>query len=126
MYPLVAERVKLVNQAVPMLAYLFEEEPAFDEKSVAKILQKEGAGAKTNLLKAASALEACAWDAASIEAALRALVEELGVKVKFVFQPVRVAVTGSQVSPPLCESMELLSREDVLARIQRAAALAVD
>ena len=74
MYPLVAERVKLVNQAVPMLAYLFEEEPAFDEKSVAKILQKEGAGAKTNLLKAASALEACAWDAASIEAALRALV----------------------------------------------------
>ncbi|MGN0038012.1 MAG: glutamate--tRNA ligase [Coriobacteriales bacterium] len=126
MYPLVAERVKLVNQAVPMLAYLFEEHPAFDEKSVAKILQKEGAGAKANLLKAAAALETCAWDAEGIEAALRALVEELGVKVKFVFQPVRVAVTGSQVSPPLCESMELLSREDVLARIQHAAELAVD
>ena len=46
------------------------------------------------------------------------------MKVKFVFQPVRVAVTGSQVSPPLCESMELLPREAVIARIERAAQFA--
>ncbi len=126
MYPLVAERVKLVNQAVPMLAYLFEDEVAFDEKSVAKILQKEGAGAKTNLEKVAAVLADCPWDCAGIEAAMRGVVDELGVKVKFVFQPVRVAVTGSQVSPPLCESMELLPREAVIDRIGRAAQIAVD
>ena len=126
MYPLVAERVKLVNQAVPMLAYLFEDEVAFDEKSVAKILQKEGAGAKTNLEKVAAVLADCPWDCAGIEGAMRGVVDELGVKVKFVFQPVRVAVTGSQVSPPLCESMELLPREAVIARIGRAAQIAID
>lgn len=126
MYPLVMERIKLVNQAVPMLAYLFEDELVYDEKSVNKNLKKEGAGAKSNLLKVAAALESCDWDAASIEAAMRAVVEELGVKVKFVFQPVRIAMTGSQVSPPLCESMELLSREQVITRINKAAEMAVD
>ena len=126
MYPLVMERIKLVNQAVDMLAYLFVDELAYDEKSVAKILRKEGASAKSNLLKVAGVLQDCAWDSASIEAAMRALVDELGVKVKFVFQPVRVAVTGSQVSPPLCESMELLTREQVLDRISKAAQMAID
>lgn len=126
MYPLVMERVKLVNQAVDMLSYLFVDELSYDEKSVAKILQKEGAGAKGNLLKVASVLEGCDWDCASIEAAMRSVVDELGVKVKFVFQPVRVAVTGSQVSPPLCESMELLTREQVASRIAAAVQMAVD
>lgn len=126
MYPLVMERIKLVNQAVDMLAYLFVDELAYDEKSVSKILCKEGASAKSNLLKVAEILQDCAWDNASIEAAMRALVDELGVKVKFVFQPVRVAVTGSQVSPPLCESMELLTREQVLNRIDKAAQMAID
>ena len=126
MYPLVMERIKLVNQAVPMLAYLFTDELVYDEKSVNKNLKKEGAGAKSNLLKVATSLETCDWDAASIEAAMRAVVEELDVKVKFVFQPVRIAVTGSQVSPPLCESMELLTREQVNDRINKAAEVAVD
>ena len=126
MYPLVMERIKLVNQAVDMLAYLFVDELAYDEKSVSKILCKEGASAKSNLLKVAEILQDCAWDSASIEAAMRALVDELGVKVKFVFQPVRVAVTGSQVSPPLCESMELLTREQVLNRIDKAVQMAID
>lgn len=126
MYPLVMERIKLVNQAVDMLAYLFVDELAYDEKSVSKILCKEGASAKSNLLKVAEILQDCVWDSASIEAAMRALVDELGVKVKFVFQPVRVAVTGSQVSPPLCESMELLTREQVLNRIDKAVQMAID
>ncbi len=126
MYPLVMERIKLVNQAVPMLAYLFDDDLSYDEKSVNKILKKEGAGAKGNLVKVASALEGCDWDAASIEAVMRAVVEELDVKVKFVFQPVRVAVTGSQVSPPLCESMELLTREQVASRLAKAIEMAVD
>ena len=61
-------------------------------------------------------------DHEAIEAALRAkLVDELGVKPKFAFGPARVAVTGSRVSPPLFESMEVLGRESTLARLARLA-----
>ena len=58
---------------------------------------------------------------ANIEAALqRALIEELELKPRKAFGPVRVAITGAQVSPPLFESMELLGRERSLARLRRA------
>ena len=50
---------------------------------------------------------------------VRALTETLDMKAKGVFQPVRVAVCGNMVSPPLFESIELLSREDILARIDQ-------
>jgi glutamyl-tRNA synthetase len=61
------------------------------------------------------------WDAAAIETALRtALVEALGLKPRNAFGPVRVAVTGSTVSPPLFESLELLGRERTLSRLQAA------
>ena len=53
---------------------------------------------------------------------MRALTDELDLKAKLVFQPVRVAVTGSQVSPPLFESIELMERADVVARIDHTLA----
>ena len=60
------------------------------------------------------------WDAAAIEAALRArLVEGLGLKPKLAFGPLRVAVSGQRVSPPLFESMEILGRAATRARISR-------
>ncbi|GMA88761.1 hypothetical protein GCM10025868_40110 [Angustibacter aerolatus] len=59
------------------------------------------------------------WTTSAIEAALRAaLVEGLGVKPKLAFGPLRVAVTGRRVSPPLFESMEILGRESSLRRLQ--------
>ena len=93
--------------------------------SIDPALRKDPA-ARAEALNAADIAFLCLPDAASIEAAMRAVVEELDVKVKFVFQPVRIAVTGSQVSPPLCESMELLTREQVIDRINKAAEMAVD
>jgi glutamyl-tRNA synthetase len=73
----------------------------------------------------AAALEALTalspWTTADIEAALRAsLVDGLGLKPKHAFGPIRVAVTGRTVSPPLFESMELLGREKSLARLGKA------
>ena len=59
------------------------------------------------------------WTAETIEAALKRLCEELGEKPRTVFPPVRVAVTGSRVSPGLYESLELLGKEEALARIRR-------
>ena len=63
------------------------------------------------------------FDHAAIEAALRAaLVEGLGLKPRLAFGPVRTAVTGRRISPPLFESLELLGRESTLARIAAARA----
>ena len=72
---------------------------------------------------ALSALSEDGWTTAAIEEALRAkLVEELGIKPRNAFGPVRVAVTGRRISPPLFESLELLGRDRSLARLRAAAA----
>jgi glutamyl-tRNA synthetase len=62
------------------------------------------------------------WDAATIEETLRALAEELGRKPREAFQPIRLAVTGSKISPGLFESLELLGRDESIARLTAAAA----
>lgn len=125
-YPLVNERVKLMTDAVPMIEYLLKDEIEFDEKSVEKVLRKEGKGAKTALLEAANALESCDWTLEAIEAALRGLLEKLDAKPRLVFQPIRVAVCGNMVSPPLFESIELLDRGVVLDRLDKASEVALD
>ena len=81
-----------------------------------------GAGAQPVLSASRDALaDLPEWSSAAIEAALRsALVEGLGLKPKLAFGPLRVAVTGRRVSPPLFESIELLGRERTLARIEAA------
>jgi glutamyl-tRNA synthetase len=61
------------------------------------------------------------FTAESIEAVLRAVLDELGLKPRQGFQPIRIAVTGSKVSPGLFESIELLGRETTLARLSAAA-----
>ena len=61
-----------------------------------------------------------AWTAPAIEAALRtAVVDGLGIKPKFAFGPLRTAVSGARISPPLFESMEILGKTSTLARLQR-------
>jgi glutamyl-tRNA synthetase len=65
------------------------------------------------------------WTVPAIDAALRALAEELGVKPGQAFQPIRMAITGSKISPGLFESLELLGREESLRRLARAASTAV-
>jgi glutamyl-tRNA synthetase len=64
------------------------------------------------------------FEAPAIEAALRATADGLGLKPRQAFQPIRVAVTGSKVSPGLFESIELLGRETTLSRLRAAAAAA--
>ena len=62
------------------------------------------------------------WNAAAIEAALRtAIVDGLGIKPKFAFGPLRTAVSGQRISPPLFESMEILGKTSTLTRLRRLA-----
>jgi len=60
------------------------------------------------------------WTASSIETALRGVLDRLGLKPRQGFEPIRVAVTGSKVSPSLFESIELLGRETTLERLSAA------
>jgi glutamyl-tRNA synthetase len=119
--PLVQERVQTLAQGVDMLRFLLAPEPEFavDEAAAAKQL---GADGQVVLAAAVPALEALPeWAAGAIESALHAaLVDGLGRKPRQAFGPVRVAVTGRTVSPPLYESLELLGRQRTLARLRAA------
>jgi glutamyl-tRNA synthetase len=122
--PLVSERIKRLDEIVPMVRFLFVEELEIDPAAHAKVVK--AGGAVPVLTAARTALAALpVFETAPVEEALRALPEQLGVKAKVVFQAVRVAVTGTTVSPPLFESLELLGREKSLARLD-AAVVGVD
>ncbi len=121
--PLVSERVKRLDEVVPMVRFLFGEAVEVEEAAREKVLAKEGAlAALTAAVAALESVTPFAHDA--IEEALRTVPETTGIKPKVAFQAVRVAVTGTTVSPPLFESLELLGRERSLARIRAALPLA--
>ncbi|MFZ0014135.1 MAG: glutamate--tRNA ligase, partial [Acidimicrobiia bacterium] len=117
---LVQERTKLLPDAGSQVAFLFEDFDSYDAGSWDKVMTKEGVSAVI-----AAGIEAVAgaepWGVASVEAALRALPDHLGIGAGKTFQPLRVAVTGSSVSPPLFESITALGRERTLERLHRAA-----
>jgi glutamyl-tRNA synthetase len=121
--PLVQTRVSQLTEAADMLGFLFVPPEAFlvNPDDAAKALTPDA----EPVLKAAEAALAQAepWDAGVIEDVLKeALVDGLGLKPKVAFAPVRVAVTGRRVSPPLYESIHLLGRELTLARLEAALA----
>ncbi|WP_447646820.1 glutamate--tRNA ligase [Nocardioides zeae] len=121
--PLVGERINKLTEAVDMLAFLFADEDAFtrDPVDVAKVLDADGRAVVQASHAALAALPQ--WSTAAIEEALRvALVDGLGLKPRNAFGPVRVAVTGRRISPPLFESLELLGRERGLRRLEGALA----
>jgi glutamyl-tRNA synthetase len=116
--PLVGERINKLTEAVDMLGFLFVDEAAFERTDV---IDEPGKDVVLASYDALSALQE--WTTEGIEESLRrVLVEGLGLKPRLAFGPVRVAVTGSRVSPPLFESLELLGRERSLARLQAALA----
>ena len=115
--PLVRERMKRLDDCVELLRFLFTDDIAPNEKAVALI---SGAG-EGYLAAAADALDGVEWRADAIQAALDALAERAGLSRTKGWQPVRAAVTGSNVSPPLPESLELLGRERTVSRIRAAA-----
>jgi glutamyl-tRNA synthetase len=118
--PLIQERINTLSEAVGMLAFLFLPD---DKITIAPDAGLSGDSVAT-LTAAHEALARVAnFDHSTVEAALRtALVDNLALKPRLAFGPVRAAITGSRISPPLFESIELLGRESTLARI--AAALA--
>ena len=119
--PLVQERMETLAPGLEMLRFLLVDDADFvvDEADAAKQL---GPDQQPVIAAALGALEALpSWTADAIEGALRgALIDGLGLKPRNAFGPVRVAVTGSTVSPPLFESLELLGRDRTLGRLRAA------
>jgi glutamyl-tRNA synthetase len=117
--PLVHERMNKLTEAPAMLGFLFSDKVEYDEADVAKLLDDEGRRVVAAAHDALSRLDT--WTTEAIDEALRpSLVEGLGLKPRNAFGPVRVAVTGRRISPPLFESLELLGREVTLARLATA------
>jgi len=120
--PLIQERIVKLDEAPALLKFLFVTDFRVDADAVSKITDS---AAKDILKRSLKELESVdTWNHESIEAVLRAsLIEELGLKPRIAFTALRIATTGSTISPPLFESMELLGKDACLERISAALAL---
>jgi glutamyl-tRNA synthetase len=119
--PLVQGRMTLLSEARGMLGFLFvaDDDLVHEDDALASLGERS-----TEVLRASSAaLEGLAdWTHESIQAVLKeALVDGLGLKPRVAYGPLRVALSGRRVSPPLFESMEILGRESTLARLSALA-----
>jgi glutamyl-tRNA synthetase len=111
------EKMQTLEDFWPLAGFLVERRPT-DERAWEKVMRD---GAAERLAKAREALASAEpFDTESVESALRSVVEELGAKPKEVFQPVRVAISGTTVSPGIFESVAVLGRDEALARIDDA------
>jgi glutamyl-tRNA synthetase len=118
--PLVQTRMNRLTEAPGLLRFFFvdDDEFAVEEAAATKGF---GDGSGAVLLAVTEALEALQdWTTEHIEAAVWGVGEALGLNKRKTAAPVRVAITGRLISPPLFESMELLGRDRSLARLRRA------
>ncbi|TCU81360.1 glutamyl-tRNA synthetase [Curtobacterium sp. PhB191] len=120
--PLVQERMQLLGEAPAMLGFLFtaDVDLVVEDDALASLKGDTGA-VLTAGIAALEQLED--WRTEAIEGALRtALIDDLGLKPRVAFGPLRVGVSGRRISPPLFESMEILGKESTLTRLRALAA----
>ncbi len=121
--PLLAEvqtRIVRLDEVAPMVDFLYLDEPAWDAPSWEKAV-RQTAGATGSLLGAVAAGWAgCPWDADAVRAVVSGAGEAAGLNLKKAQAPVRVAVTGRAVGPPLFESVVVLGRDEAVRRVQAA------
>ncbi len=120
--PALQQRVRLLPDAEPMVDFLHLDQPVRDEASWEKVMAKSPEVAGAMLTSAIDAFGTVAWDAESLHASLLALGEAQGLKLGKAQAPIRVAVTGRTVGPPLFESLEVLGREATIERMRVALA----
>jgi glutamyl-tRNA synthetase len=124
MAPLVQERVRTLAEAPEMIDFLFIE-PVRDKKSWEKVMVKGADLARTMLdvaLERLTALSDDDWTAAAINDAVIGYADEHEISRAKAQAPVRVAITGRTVGPPLWDAMEVLGRDAALARLRDARA----
>jgi glutamyl-tRNA synthetase len=115
--PLVNERMKVLTEGVEMLRFLFVDEITPNERAE-KLIEKAGPDHLSAALDDLRDVDA--WNAGAITEALTRLQDRLGLSRTKAWQPIRAAATGSDVSPPLPESLSLLGRQRTLERVEAA------
>jgi glutamyl-tRNA synthetase len=118
---LLRERSKTLVEMAQLARFYYVDALARDPKATAKFLKPEIAAPLGELRDALAELPS--WDRASLETAFQKLIERHGLQLGALAQPVRVAITGGTVSPPIFETLEVLGRERSLARLSDALAL---
>ncbi len=119
--PLVQTRIKTLEEYAPLTRCFFRDDVSGYEQAELIPKKKDIEGVRDLLTTAHADLEGLTdWTHEPIEGALRGLAEKIEWKPREIFQPMRVAVTGSKISPPLFESMELIGKTACLARIEGA------
>ncbi len=123
--PLIQERIRTLDEAVDMAGFFFQPDvrPEPSELVGKKMSAQDSARAAERAHEVIQALSESEFE--QLEHALRDLADELGIKAGQLFGILRVAVTGQKVSPPLIESMVIIGKEIVLARIERAAQILI-
>jgi glutamyl-tRNA synthetase len=111
------EKMQTLDDFWTLAAFLVERQPT-DEKAWGKVM-KDGAAERLATARAALA-QTDPFTAEAIEASLRSVVDQTGDKPNKVFQPLRVAISGSTVSPGIFESVAVLGRDETLARVDEA------
>ncbi len=112
------ERAKTLRELIDGAHYLFADRPiALDEKA-AKLLDADGRAALAALIPRLEAVDD--WTAPALEGAVRVYADQTGLKLGKVAQPVRAALTGRSVSPPVFDVMAVLGRDESLARLKDA------
>ena len=117
--PLVQERVRKLAEIPGMVDFLFLEEPAVDPQDWSKAVERTPA-APALLDDAIAAYTGCEWHSAVLHDVTQGIGEAHGLKLGKAQAPIRVAVTGRTVGPPLFESLEVLGRERTLERLRAA------
>jgi glutamyl-tRNA synthetase len=119
---LVQERVRTLGEVFPMVDFLYRDTPIYDDKDWEKGVRQQPNFARI-LELAEAAFASCPWTASDLHSALVGVGSEVGVpQLGKVQAPVRLAVTGRLVGPPLFESLEVLGRDRTLKRLQAARA----
>jgi glutamyl-tRNA synthetase len=113
--PLISERLKRLDEAPAMIRFLFG--PVTLDEKATKTVQGQAEYLRTVADRLAELPD---WSADAIETALRELAAERGLKPKQAFQPIRAAVTGTLVSPPLFESLAILGKDTAVSRLRAA------
>jgi glutamyl-tRNA synthetase len=113
------DKISTLNEFWPLTRFLFDG-PADDPAARERVLEAPGGREALAQARAALADVPAPWTEEKIETALRSVAERTGLKPKHIFQPLRVAVTGTTVSPGIFESVTLLGRNETLARVDHA------
>ncbi len=118
--PLIRDRVATLSEVPAMVDFVFLESPVMDPASWNKVMVAQASVAADILERAQSGFATCAWEVERLHSVTLAVAQEVGLKLGKAQAPIRVAVTGRQVGPPLFESLEVLGRDVTLERLAAA------